>query len=210
MDISNKTLGLLLVAAIVVSVGGTFFSLDKINGFSTTGYASQSGLGDVNLSINSTVSIVMFDNIIDFGTCNLVTTPMTFDSSLDDTDAHLSNCSLSGSFPDHLTVENDGNSFANVTVAVNAIPATVYNDPGASAALAFQTVGTSGRSGCSASDDQAWTTMAAATSENACANLTYVDTADRFDLDVRVTLENTATTKGSDSMRFTFTASALA
>ncbi|MBN1175310.1 hypothetical protein JXA48_01565, partial [Candidatus Woesearchaeota archaeon] len=99
MDISNKTLGLLLVAAIVVSVGGTFFSLDKLNGFSSTGFAANEA-GSVNLTINSTMSIKMNDSGIDFGTCT-VTGFMTFDSNLTGGTANNSNCN--GTFPDYMT-----------------------------------------------------------------------------------------------------------
>ena len=54
MDMSNKSLALLLVAAIIVSLGGTMISLNKLGseGFSGMAYSS----GDVNLSITSSVS----------------------------------------------------------------------------------------------------------------------------------------------------------
>lgn len=207
MNFSNKSLIILAVGVLAISIFGTSLSLNLIDGMSNTGYASNSGTGDVNLSINSTVSIVMNDSIIDFGQCNLVLTNMTFNSSLTAANGNLSNCSNAGAFPDFLVVENDGNSYANVTVQVDALPSTVYGDA-TTATLDFMTEGFPTRSGCGAAYDQPWTTMTLS-AVNACSNMTYVDTSDRFRLAVAIKLPNTASSASDDSMRFTFTASSV-
>ncbi|MCF7799319.1 hypothetical protein K9M74_05445, partial [Candidatus Woesearchaeota archaeon] len=80
MDISNKTLGLLLVAAIVVSVGGTLMSLNQLESVSPTGFATT-GSGTVDLDIGSYVAIVVDDTAINFGTCTLVDTGNTLFNS---------------------------------------------------------------------------------------------------------------------------------
>jgi hypothetical protein len=82
MDISNKTLGLLLVAAIVVSVGGTLVSLNKLETVSPTGLAT-SDTGVVTLSIDQYISIIVDDDSIDFGLCTLEDSGLTlFNSSV--------------------------------------------------------------------------------------------------------------------------------
>ena len=67
MDMSNRTLAIFLVGAIVLSLAGTLVSLNKINELQQpTGLATtQTGL--VNLSIYSATDISMPNTTIDFG-----------------------------------------------------------------------------------------------------------------------------------------------
>ena len=77
MSVSNKTLAVLLLAAIVVSLGGTFISLNRLGALSTTGYqtyAETNETGFINLSIDRVVRITLQDSdTIDFGQCELKT-----------------------------------------------------------------------------------------------------------------------------------------
>ncbi len=72
MDISNKSLALILVAAIVVSLGGTLVSMNRLNQFSmpmsgVTGFASYD-TGEANLTISGKITIsIEDDQVIDFG-----------------------------------------------------------------------------------------------------------------------------------------------
>ena len=70
MDISNKTLAMFLVAAIVVSIAGTTISLNRLGDISTspTGFAT-SGVGNVSLNVNTDLSIVLDEAWINFGDC---------------------------------------------------------------------------------------------------------------------------------------------
>ncbi len=65
MENTNKTLALLLVAAIVVSLGGTMISLEKLGQISTTGKATTTGTSTINIS--STYIVDLTDTTIDFG-----------------------------------------------------------------------------------------------------------------------------------------------
>ncbi|MFC1648648.1 hypothetical protein ACFL1B_04275 [Nanoarchaeota archaeon] len=72
MDLSNKSLALLLLAAIVISLGGTLVSLNKINqityaggGPGVTGFAT--GTGNVTVNISTAVGCTV-DSEVDFGT----------------------------------------------------------------------------------------------------------------------------------------------
>ena len=70
MSVSNKTLSVLLLAAIVVSLGGTFISLNRLGDLPTIGHATDTGTVDLN--IESLLSITTADsNAINFGTCEL-------------------------------------------------------------------------------------------------------------------------------------------
>ena len=67
-DINNKTLATLLVVAIIVSIGGTLISLNRLSkfgGIGVTGFAT-SGTAKVNLSVTSSTGITV-TQAIDFG-----------------------------------------------------------------------------------------------------------------------------------------------
>ena len=70
-EISNTGLVLLVVAAIVVSIGGTIFSISKIgqqpSNIIITGLAT-SGIGTANLTVDTTASITLADDAINLGT----------------------------------------------------------------------------------------------------------------------------------------------
>lgn len=71
MEMSNKTLSLLLVAAITISLFGTIISVNKLNRFqtikATTGFAT-SDQGTATVYINSSTSIFFSIDTVDFGT----------------------------------------------------------------------------------------------------------------------------------------------
>ncbi len=64
-DISNRTLAIFLITAIVVSLGATVTTLNRLSS-GPTGRATT-GDGEVNLSISNTASILMNSVVIDFG-----------------------------------------------------------------------------------------------------------------------------------------------
>ena len=64
-DMSNRSLALLLVAAIVISLGGTMISLSRLSQIGITGMA-QTGYGDVNLTVSTNASCTV-DTNVNFG-----------------------------------------------------------------------------------------------------------------------------------------------
>ena len=71
MDLSNKSLALILVVAIVISLGGTIVSLDRLNklnphGF--TGFATGNATGTANFSLQTNVVITFVNSLVNFGT----------------------------------------------------------------------------------------------------------------------------------------------
>ena len=73
-DISNRTLAIMMVVAILVSLGGLFMSLDRLSKLQAgvppgiTTFAT-SGPGRANVTIAAVLSIILDDNKIDFGHC---------------------------------------------------------------------------------------------------------------------------------------------
>ncbi len=184
MDISNRTLGLLLVAVIVISIGGTFISLNRLDGISTTGFATNNETGTVTLNVKEELSITTTDDdVIDFGTCTLNATVGYSNFQSNSTSAQFnSNGNCTGgtdSFPgsaDSITIRNNGNEDANISVRINTTGAnlfTVGGSPSATSNLQYKTESAS--TGCSGGDLQA--TFATFSTEdtdyNACEDLDY-------------------------------------
>ncbi len=103
MKISNNTLSVLLVVAIITSISGTWLSISFMD--SITG-AATSGSGTTNLTVASVTSCTMLDNIVEFGSM-----ARNEWNSSDDVNE-------SGVKGDWISVENDGN--VNITILVNS------------------------------------------------------------------------------------------
>lgn len=117
MDISNKALAMFLLAAIVVSLGGTIVSLNKLDTVSTTGYAT-SDQGIAQLNVSESLSIILDYDSIDFGACTLGEgVPINITS--EDTLNTSAFCSSFDANP--FAIRNNGNVAANVTVNVSDV-----------------------------------------------------------------------------------------
>ncbi len=91
MNVDNKMLAVLLVAAIVVSLGGTIVVLNIGDGIIPTGYAAQSNVtASVHYNVSSNVVLLFTDDSLQFGTGYV------------NTSGGATNCSL--------TTETSGNS----------------------------------------------------------------------------------------------------
>lgn len=108
-EISNKTLMYLLVAAIVVSILSTLIGVNIIR-VSTVGKAA----GTVDIEILQRYSIALTDSAINFGSCTPTATGCTIDSI---SNSEPACCALGGgTWPDNITIENDGNVNLNLTI----------------------------------------------------------------------------------------------
>jgi hypothetical protein len=127
MDITNKTLAVMLVAAIVVSIGGTFISLTRLGDASTIGYNTYNASGEVSLTIQSSLSITTTDSdTINFGSCNLGegSAGITINSDVSGLGSNTgADCSGAGSgfIATPIAVRNDGNLHANVSFNVSKV-----------------------------------------------------------------------------------------
>lgn len=66
-EFSNKTLALLLVFAIVFSLGGTLIALGRIGKLRITGMVTNTSEGYVNVSVTSRVAVNLTAGVVDFG-----------------------------------------------------------------------------------------------------------------------------------------------
>ena len=111
-DMSNKTLALLLIAAIVVSLGATIGILNKMEGI--TG-AALSGSGYVNVTISPNSSCTV-DTNVNFGSGG-VTTSTTLDTDIDNSANGFGDCDTPGTGNCWgIMVNNTGNVELNINI----------------------------------------------------------------------------------------------
>lgn len=206
MEITNKTLGMLLIAAIVVSLGGTFVSLNKLDGVSTTGYATNNQTGTVSLTVGSSLSIIVTDGTIDFGTCSPQASDITLISENVAGAGDNTNCQ-GGTFPDRLVIENDGNKDANVTVRTTHNGTTMFDT--STGGLAYKILNETGQEGCDGVQVQ--NTYLNFTITNGtdplyknpgCSNLSFVDGNDAIAMFAQVVLPPSTTTSNTATIQF--------
>ncbi len=129
-EISNKTLAVLLIVAIALSLGGTLVSLNRLSsvvrGPSITGFATSTGTGTTNVTILSTGSIRFAVNNLDFGVGAVNTTGGNQVCSLasgtasgsKDPSSKCINFSAEATLKS-LQIENDGNLNLSVNLTSN-------------------------------------------------------------------------------------------
>ncbi len=123
-DISNKSLAMFLLVAVIVSVTGTLYSIDKLQGGGAVGYATMNETGKTNFTISNQLSIRFTDlTVMQFGNGyvndSIPSGVCVINSTMD---AAAIGAAASGCIgfnttisSRNLTVENDGNVLANVT-----------------------------------------------------------------------------------------------
>jgi len=120
-EISNKTLAVLLVGAIFVSLMGTFVSLNRLNQLSPVGLRGITGMqlatGKVNLSVTGQASFTTNTNV-DFGIITPNSTGFWITTNTDNTGwagSGSHNCSNISGPCQGIEIENDGNEIINIT-----------------------------------------------------------------------------------------------
>ncbi len=218
MDVSNKTLAMFLVAAIVVSIAGTIISLNKLGEVSYTGYA-LTDTGQVNISVGTTLSITtQDDNTIDFGTCTPQGgTDVVISSEVANGDATYGICS--GFTPDEILVRNDGNVNANVTINASdwgeAHGGTFLPSSSGNSWIAYKITNASSaggyNGGCVGNYQSTYTNITNTYNSNmlGCDNLSAHATDNSFEFDVEILVPNDAQSTTS-SLTLTFIANNVA
>jgi len=119
-EISNKTLAFLLIGAIVVSLFGTFVSLNKLNKISDYGLGGITGLitdsGTVTLDVSGLESFNVYTDV-DFGSIipNATKLWATTNTTNNWLGTFVNDCSLPAGACQGLTIENDGNEVLNIS-----------------------------------------------------------------------------------------------
>jgi len=228
---SNRTVMLLLVAAIVISVVGTLVSINRLNQAipltpRVTGLALQT-TGKVNLSLAKVASLSVVDGVIVYGSCS---PNASYGANLS---SNVSNntafnawdapgvCNAFPNSPDNITVKNDGNSNVNITVETNSLASSfIGGTTPRGAEMWFAATNSSDSPGCyvdSAGSDPTggfngglqwnWTGFVAADTEYlACANLTPTANLDSMYVFIKVFLPADTPVGTGKNATLTFTA----
>ncbi|MEM3370759.1 MAG: hypothetical protein QXW00_02910 [Candidatus Woesearchaeota archaeon] len=177
-EISNKTLATLLVIAIIVSIGGTLISLNRLSKFGITGFAT-SGSAKVNLTVTSSSAITV-TQAIDFGSgYALVNTNCTMESNLSSGARPDTDCqgdwanAISDPTKRYIIVRNTGNTNGNLTINASANATAWINSVSTGWSQAwFAAINPTANDGCNdAFQTTSWTPLTTAKS-NLCANAT--------------------------------------
>ena len=201
-EISNKTIAALLVVAMVLSLSGTFFSLNKLNMLQkgVTGYATTD-TATATLQLQEVTSIVFQTghDAVDWGTgsvdtsngyteCNLTTSNLSAYSGCVDFNAQ----------PEPFILENDGSVNANVTINASADPSSWIGgtNPG------FYFNASNYEPGSCAGTLASGETPLNTTEVMLCTNLTFDNSKDTLTLDLKAEVPYDAPT-GSKSVTVT-------
>ena len=109
MDMSNKSLALLLVASLVITLGATVVTLNKFNGLEGTGLTGlvvDSGWAAVNIAGLQGCNV---DSTVNYGT-GTVTGTTTLSSDANNAGSGFNNCTQTGTVCGGLQVNNTGNA----------------------------------------------------------------------------------------------------
>ena len=166
-------MALLLVTAIIVSLGSTVFTLNILSGVRLPTGRAPTDTGEVNLTVQQSISLLLWNDTIDFGVgivnntqpCNNATIAIRWDTgslTYDDAD----NCWINTTDgnppqPSHpFTLENDGNENVTLTV-IGPIPYDFFTSSGPPAAdpslYNLSWAGENMDNGCTSGLVQTWT-----------------------------------------------------
>ena len=201
-EISNKTLATLLVVAIVISLAGTFFAMRGVSQVTNyiTGAQSSSDSGTAQVNISESLSIVLTQDSVDFGTgqrnndfpvgseCNISSNESQ--PSCWNTSGAGGTWGSAGAGPVDFTLENDGN--VNAEIQINSTASADFFGTcdvetaitGGDPQYFFATRNTT-ENGCRSGGNNTWTEFTAVP-QDICANLTYDNTNDEVNISIKI------------------------
>ena len=203
----NRSFVVLLIAAIIVSVGSTIInlsSLQRIGGI--TGFA-QSAQGTVTFSVNESVSIALLDDNVDFGQCLLNTSGIVSYQSNEVNGTTVSGFSCDGLSDgvDYMVLENDGNVDVLVNLSSNVSGTEFINSPTSRGAFWFMATENETNS-CGSGLANSWVNITqAAQNYGVCSNLTNINDNDALNIWFRLDLPDD-TAVGTRDAQITFSA----
>jgi len=220
-EVSNKTLATLLIAAIVISLGGTLISLNKLGKVQVgvmagiTGKATDTGMVNVTIIEDLTINVSDTNQGIDFGS-GIVNTPNTYEDldSRNDT-AHAGNGNWSET-DDGILIENQGTVDLNITVKSGKLAAGYLCDIGGGCSEATpmynftctDTVHAGSAeppeaNSCQSGETTTSTAISNSTSQVCCAQLDVTDSANLVRFDVQLRVPGDASGAKTDTVTFT-------
>ena len=127
-EISNRTLAILLILAIAISLGGTIISLNRFTQVNMITGLAGSSTGSARVNVTSTASLRFVKNATNFGDGSVNTSAgnqycrLTAEELID-YNGTAATCIGFNTSREELEIENDGNTLLNVTLASAKTPA---------------------------------------------------------------------------------------
>ena len=212
-EISNRTLAILLVVAIAISLGGTILSLDKLGQISMpTGAATDTGTATIN--VTSQASIIFKVTSVDFGAgwVNSTQADTCEMTAVNTTDGSASTACIGagagtqwGSGKSGFVIENNGNVNLTVDVECNRNWSNFVGIPsgGFRFMLYNNETGSCNADSLNQATDNEWYSWPGNNSEkvNVCnstgGGFAFADSKDSLVLDINVTIHYQSNMTGS-------------
>ncbi len=216
-EISNRTLAILLIAAIAISLGGTMLSLNRLAGLSRqpqiTGFATNP-TGTAKVNVTSTASLRFSVPTLNFGIGYVNTSDSNQYCSMASGNGAGSkdgvhkcvNFNAANTF-NSLEIENDGNR--NLTLTLNSNKAASTFIGGSSPGFMFYTTNND-TSACPDPEPDVWSDVNASAEMNICqgTGLDYLDSKDSMDIHLNITIPYNSLT-GEQTVTLTVTGTAV-
>jgi hypothetical protein len=210
MEMSNKTLAMLLVAAIAVSLFGTIFSLNRLGTLGTTGYAISAN-GTATVYVNTSTSIRFAVSSVNWGTGTVNTTGGYVNCTMmTGGTANSAGCAGFTQVTQGFVLENDGNTMDTVQLSSNASAAQFIGGDSSGGGPLFRYTVTNNETGsCTSPAPPSFTDVnitAPGTPVCPSSGLNYSDTRDSMNINIYVNIPYTAP-QGQKTAILTATAS---
>jgi hypothetical protein len=197
MEITNKTLAMFLVAAIVVSLAGTIISLNKLGSISTTGYASNVN-ATARVNVNAVSSVVFRISSMDWGTGSVTANASAtqFNCTLISNATNSVDCFGFNVVTNPFVLENDGNTNVSVTLKSNATATQFIGGTAVYGGPVFQyNVSNNETSSCVTPAPAGFTDVnVTGAGTQICDVLDSTDTKDTIKIHIKINIPYTATT----------------
>ena len=203
MDMSNKSLALLLIAAIIISLGGTLISLNKLTQQGFAGFAAAQGQVQLQMSTNISCNV---DSNVSFGSAGQIASPIIISTMKNNLAfSNYSDCT-SNINCEGLQINNTGNVNINVSFYSSANGTTLlglgtvegdFNYTVLNGTLAGPATepGCRGDIGYPGGGGSIWYNVpqGVGNTTRICQNLTYNDSADAITMEFNVSITPTTT-----------------
>jgi hypothetical protein len=198
MEISNKTLAWLVIAAIVVSVFGTTLSLQRLNKTSlANGYATSNVTGTASVDVSQSVVLRYTTNAVNFGSgainssggYNQCVLSINATTAIGQVGCDGFNATNSGGA---FTIENAGTSFLSVTLNFSK---NATNFIGGNASLTWfkYAISNNETTSCVGTlNNTGWTEVIENASVPICTNMSWSDPSDTLRIGVNISIPNNA------------------
>ena len=197
MRITDQTLLVLLIIALLVTFGSIIIILEKLGTNSALAGFATFDTGVVNVTIQSTVDINLAVDNVDFGSGTINTIGLNTSLNTSDTAWGGGNNPNGFSDPGPFQVRNDGN--VDVNISVNSSNTASSFIGGTNPGYYFVGSHVGADEGCGGFDGLNITNNAtllsfSTTDQQICNNLTYGDTADTLNISIFIDIPSDAAT----------------